>query len=105
MLDRNSGVDTRLKNNYPNTILCHCLNHRLQLILDDSVNDIKQVNHFKIFMKKIYAIFHQSNKSQMQLIKISEILWQQILKIGRVLGPRRAACCVACISSIVQIFF
>ena len=43
-------------------------------------------------MDKIYAIFHQSNKNQMQLFKISEMLGQQILKIGRVLGPRWAAC-------------
>ena len=92
MLGRNSGVGTRLKNDYPNIILWHCLNHRLQLILDDSVNDIKQVNHFKIFMDKIYTIFHQSNKNQIQLFKISEMLGQQILKIGRVLGPRWAAC-------------
>ena len=32
MLGRNSGVGTRLKNDYPNIILCHCFNHRLQLI-------------------------------------------------------------------------
>ena len=64
----------------------------MQLILDDSVNDIKQVNHFKIFMDKIYTFFRQSNKNQMQLFKISEMLGQQILKIGSVLGPRWAAC-------------
>jgi len=45
MLGRNSGVGTRRKNDYLNIILWHCSNHRLQLILDDSVNDIKQVNH------------------------------------------------------------
>ena len=94
MLGRNSGVGTRLKNDYPNVILWHCLNHRLQLILDDSVNDIKQVKHFKIFMDKIYTVYHQSNKNQKQLFKISEMLGQQILKIGRVLGPRWAACSV-----------
>ena len=88
MLGRNSGVGTRLKNDYPNIILWHCLNYRLQLILDNSVNDIKQVNHFKIFMDKIYTTFHQSNKNQKQLFKISEMLGQQILKIG----PRWAAC-------------
>ena len=43
-------------------------------------------------MDKIYTIFHQSNKNQMQLFKISEELGQQILKIGRVLGPSWAAC-------------
>ena len=60
--------------------------------MDDSVREIKQINHFKIFMDKIYAIFHQSNKNQMELYSISEQLGQEILKIGRVLGPRWAAC-------------
>ena len=92
MLGRRSGVGIRLKNDFPNIILWHCLSHRLQLVLDDSVTDIKQVNHFKIFMDKIYTIFHQSNKNQMELFKISEELGQQIIKIGRVFGPRWCAC-------------
>lgn len=92
MLGRNSGVGTRLKNDFPKIVIWHCLSHRLQLVLDDSVNDIKQVNHFKIFMDKIYTIFHQSNKNQMELATISEELGLQIVKIGRVLGPRWAAC-------------
>ena len=92
MLGRRSGVGIRLKNDFPNIILWHCLSHRLQLVLDDSVTDIKQVNHFKIFMNKIYTIFHQSNKNQMELFKISKELGQQIIKIGRVFGPRWSAC-------------
>ena len=62
MLGRSSCVGVRLRNDFPNIIIWHCLNHLLQLVLDDSVKEIKQVNHFKIFMDKIYAIFHQSNK-------------------------------------------
>ena len=87
MLGRNSGVGTRLKNDFPFIVLWHCSNHRLQLVLDDSVKDIKQVNHFKVFMDKIYYIFNQSNKNTMELFNISEDLGQNILKIGRVLGP------------------
>ena len=34
-LGRNSGLGTTLKNNYSNIFLWHCLNHRLQLILDN----------------------------------------------------------------------
>ena len=92
MLGRNSGVGTRLQSNFFNIVIWHCLNHRLQLVLDDSVDDIKQVNHLKIFLDKIYTIFHKSNKNQTELFNISEELGQQILKIGRVLGPRWASC-------------
>ena len=91
MLGRRSGVGIRLKNNFPDIILWHCLSHRLQLVLDDSVTDIKQMNHLQIFMNKIYTIFHQSNKNQMALFKISEELGQQIIKIGRVFGPKWSA--------------
>ena len=92
MLGRNSGVSTRLQKNFPKIVIWHCLNYRLQLVLDDSVNDIKQMNHFKIFMDKIYTIFFKSNKNQAELFNISQELGQQILKIDGVLGPRRASC-------------
>ena len=88
MVGRNSGVGTRLQENFPKIVIWHCLNYRLQLVLDDSVNDIKQVNHFKIFMDKMYTIFHKSNKNQAELFNISQKLVQQMLKNGRVLGPR-----------------
>ena len=89
MLGRRSGVGIRLKKDFPDIILWHCLNHGLQ---DDSVTDIKQVNLFKIFINKIYTIFHQSNKNQIKLFKIFEELGQQIVRIGRVFGPRWCAC-------------
>ena len=74
MLGCSSGVT--LRNDIPNIIIWYCLNHRLQLVLDDSVKEIKQVNHFKIFMDKIYALFHQSNKNQIQLYTIPAQLGQ-----------------------------
>ena len=77
---------------YPKRFPTPGLIHRMQLVLDDSVTDIKQVNHFKIFMDKIYTIFYQSNKNEIELFQISEELGQQIAKIGRVFGPRWSAC-------------
>ena len=52
MLGGRSGVGIKLKNDFPDIILWHCLNHRLQLVLDDFVTDRKQVNHFKILWIK-----------------------------------------------------
>uniref|UniRef100_A0A8C6V7V3 E3 SUMO-protein ligase KIAA1586-like n=1 Tax=Naja naja TaxID=35670 RepID=A0A8C6V7V3_NAJNA len=92
MLGRKSGVSTRIAKEFPNIVIWHCLNHRLHLGLDDSINEIKQVNHFKIFIDKIHTIFHQSNKNKMELTKISEQLGNEIIQIGRVLGPRWVAC-------------
>ena len=112
MLGRNSGVGTRFQENFPKIVIWHCLNHRLQLVLDDSVNDIKQVNYFKIFMDKMYTIFHKSNKNQAELFNISQELGQQMLKIGKSIGPEMGimqlmvgSSCVAHISGPIQIFY
>nr|KAF6505688.1 hypothetical protein HJG63_007226 [Rousettus aegyptiacus] len=93
MLGRKSGVATKMLENFPEIIIWNCLNHRLQLSLDDSISEIKQVNHFKIFIDKIYSIYHQSNKNKNKLLEpVAKDLEIEIVKIGRVMGPRWAAC-------------
>ncbi|KAL2792006.1 E3 SUMO-protein ligase KIAA1586 isoform c [Daubentonia madagascariensis] len=93
MLGRKSGVATKLLEYFPEIIIWNCLNHRLQLSLDDSISEIKQINHFKIFLDKIYSIYHQPNKNQTKLLgTIAKELEIEIIKIGRVMGPRWAAC-------------
>ncbi|XP_077018267.1 E3 SUMO-protein ligase KIAA1586 homolog isoform X2 [Tamandua tetradactyla] len=93
VLGSKSGVATKLLENFPEIIIWNCLNHRLQLSLDDSISEIKQVNHFKIFLDKIYSIYHQSNKNQTKLLEtVAKELEMEIIKIGRVMGPRWAAC-------------
>uniref|UniRef100_A0A8C0QS39 DUF4371 domain-containing protein n=1 Tax=Chelonoidis abingdonii TaxID=106734 RepID=A0A8C0QS39_CHEAB len=102
MLGHKSGVATRLIEDFPNILICHCLNHWLQLALDDAINYINEVSHFKIFLDKIYAIFHQSNKSQFELKQFSEELYIEIIKIGRVFGPRWASCNLALMINILD---
>ena len=51
-------------------------------------------------MDKIYTTFDQSNKNQMQLYNISEKIGVKILKIGRVLGPRWAACSLRSVTAV-----
>ncbi|XP_010386235.2 E3 SUMO-protein ligase KIAA1586 homolog [Rhinopithecus roxellana] len=93
ILGRKSGVATKLLENFPEIIIWNCLNHRLQLSLDDSISEIKQINHFKIFLDKIYSIYHQPNKNQTKpLGTVAKELETEIIKIGRVMGPRWAAC-------------
>ncbi|KAF2890979.1 hypothetical protein ILUMI_15194, partial [Ignelater luminosus] len=92
MLGRKSRVAAKLLESFPKIIVWHCLNHRLQLSLDDSISEIKHVNHFKILLDKIYSVYHQSNKNQTELETIAKELEIEIIRIGRVLGPRWAAC-------------
>ncbi|CAM4409992.1 unnamed protein product [Lepidochelys kempii] len=100
MLGHKSGVATKLIQDFPNVIIWHCLNHWLQLALDDAINDINEISHFKIFLDKIYAIFHQSNKSQFELKQVSEELYIEIIKIGRVFGPRWASCSLRAVKAV-----
>uniref|UniRef100_A0A2K5RGT8 Zinc finger protein 451 n=1 Tax=Cebus imitator TaxID=2715852 RepID=A0A2K5RGT8_CEBIM len=93
ILGRKSGVTTKLLENFPEIIIWNCLNHRLQLSLDDSISEIKQINHLKIFLDKIYSIYHQPNKNQTKLLgTVTKELETEIIKIGRVMGPKWAAC-------------
>ncbi|KAF2884865.1 hypothetical protein ILUMI_21308, partial [Ignelater luminosus] len=83
MLGRKSGVAAKLLESFFKIIVWHCLNNRLQLSLDDSISEIKHVNHFKIFLDKIYSVYHQSNKNQTELETIAKELEIEIIKIDR----------------------
>jgi len=41
----------------------------LELAVGDVVGEVCDINHFKIFMDKLYTIFHQSPKNQNELKK------------------------------------
>ncbi|CAM4472963.1 unnamed protein product [Caretta caretta] len=100
MFGHKSGIATRLIQDFPNIIIWHCLNHGLQLALDDAINDINELSHFKVFLDKIYAIFHQSNKSQFELKQVSEELYIEIIKIDCVFGPRWASCSLRAVKAV-----
>ncbi|CAG9831280.1 unnamed protein product [Diabrotica balteata] len=73
---------------YPNIIVWHCMNHTLELALSDAVDEVWAVNHFQIFMGRIYFINSKSPKNQRELSECALKLIQQLQKIGKVLGTR-----------------
>ena len=60
VIGRDSRVGTK---DFSNIVIWHCLNHCLQLAMDDSVNDIKQVN-LKYFWIKSAPFFISQTKTQ-----------------------------------------
>ena len=44
MLGKKSGVATRLKARFPQLMTWHCLNHRLELAVNDAVKSCTQIN-------------------------------------------------------------
>lgn len=102
MLGKKSGVATKLLESFPEIIIWNCLNHRLQLSLDDSISEIKQVNHLKVFLDKMYSIYHQSNKNQNKLLgTVAKDVEIEIIKIGRVMGPRWVACSLQAATAVL----
>ncbi|XP_027132754.1 E3 SUMO-protein ligase KIAA1586-like [Larimichthys crocea] len=91
MLGRKSGVATRLQQMYPELIVWHCLNHRLELAVGDTVKKVNNVNHFTSFLDKVYTVYHRSPKNTRELAQHAEELEIHVQKIGRVLDVRWAA--------------
>jgi hypothetical protein len=62
-----SGVARLLGEKFPKVIPWHCLNHRLELAVGDSADEVQGVSHFRIFMDSLYSLYSCSPKAQKQL--------------------------------------
>ena len=91
MLGKHSGVGTCIARQFPNTILWHCLNHRLELSVSDAVKRVNSINHFKIFFDKLYSLYSRSPKNQRELIECSSAVCEQVTRVGRLLDTRWVA--------------
>lgn len=83
-----AGVGKLLTNKYPDLLVWHCSNHRLELAVDDVVNEVAGINHFKIFFNTLYALYSSSPKNQYGLKSCAKELDLQFLSIGRILNTR-----------------
>ncbi|CAI6346294.1 unnamed protein product [Macrosiphum euphorbiae] len=66
-------------------VLLHCLNHRLELAVHDSIKYIGALNHFKSFIDSLYVLYNASSKNQNELRNVCNELDILFLKLGRVL--------------------
>lgn len=100
MLGKRSGVATRFLSLYPNIIIWHCMNHRLELAIADAVSEVAGVNHFQSFMDKLYSLYSTSPKNKRELKECAQELDMQMNKIGRVLSTRWVASSFRTVSAI-----
>ncbi|XP_078542378.1 E3 SUMO-protein ligase KIAA1586-like [Lissotriton helveticus] len=92
MFGKKGGVVALLKSEFPNLVLTwHCLAHRLELAVADTVDEVAGVNHFKIFMDSLYATYSMSPKNQRELNLAASELCVQLQKIGKMLDTRWVA--------------
>lgn len=104
MIGRVSGVSTQLKHLYPDLIVWHCCNHRLELAVGDTIKDNGEINHFQAFMDKLYSLYHASPKNERELHQNAEELSVIFLTIGRVLGVRWVASSERTLRAVWQLF-
>jgi len=57
MTGTKAGLIAKIKESYPNVIGWHCFNHKLELAVGDAVKACTQINHYKIFMDKLYSLY------------------------------------------------
>ncbi|XP_065640484.1 E3 SUMO-protein ligase KIAA1586-like [Hydra vulgaris] len=88
MLGKKAGMAQLLLNQFPNLILWHCSNHRLELAVNDVVRDILPICHMKSFFDKLYSIYSASPKNKKELETVAMTLSVKLNSIGRTLGTR-----------------
>lgn len=91
MLGRLSGVGVQLQSLYPNILIWHCCNHRLELAVSDTLKEVQGTNHFQSFIEKIYALYHQSPKNMHDLSECAASLETKLLHIGKIFTIRWVA--------------
>ena len=95
-----SGVGALLLKQYPNLILWHCANHRLELAVNDAVEEVSGINHFKIFLDSLYKTYSQSPKLLEELKECACSLQAEVFRVGRVLDTRWSASSLRTVKSV-----
>lgn len=69
MVGKKSGVAELLKQKMDQKFLIvwHCLKHRLELAVHDTIVEINAIKHFKDFMESISTVYSQSPKNTNEL--------------------------------------
>ena len=83
MLGSKAGVATKIVEKFPNVMVWHCMNHRLELSVGDAVEEIAGMNGCQFFFNKVYSLYHASAKNRRELTECCQELALQCLNIGR----------------------
>jgi hypothetical protein len=91
LLGKRAGVAKRLIDIYPLIFSWHCLNHRLEVVVNDTMKDLNYINHFKSFIDSLYVLYNNSLKNTNEIKDVCNELNIIFVKFGRVLDTRWVA--------------
>jgi len=57
-----------LKDEFPDIVLRHCLNHRFELAVGNALNATSGTNDMQSFLESLYPLYSQSPKNMVELI-------------------------------------
>ena len=104
MLGKTGGACTRLKSKLPNLLLWHCLNHRLELAVGNSVKAVDGFNHIQVLLDKIYCCYSYYAKHQREFQQSATELEIEVRKIGKVFDVRWVASSCRAVNALVHTF-
>jgi len=90
MLGNKSGVAMLLLTDFPNLVVWHCCNHRLELAVgvNQGIKEVTGINNFQSFIDKLYTTYHASSKNKRELELCAAAVESQLLAIGRIFEVR-----------------
>ncbi|XP_069490039.1 E3 SUMO-protein ligase KIAA1586-like [Ambystoma mexicanum] len=92
MLDKKREVAALLRSEFPNLALSwHCLAHRLELSVADTIDQVAGNHSFKSFLGSLYATYSMSSKNTRDLETTCGELSAQLQKIGKMHDTRWVA--------------
>jgi hypothetical protein len=95
------GATTLLKKRLgTNIVIVHCMNHKLELAVNDVVRSNNIISHLAMFMDTLYSVFSQSPKNAAELEAVSNELGSELFKARKLFSIRWLASSYESISAI-----
>ncbi|KAK9976954.1 hypothetical protein ABG768_018775 [Culter alburnus] len=104
MTGKDSGLFVRLKKDFPSLKSVHCLAHKLELAVHNSLKCVTGCNHFEHFISKLYTMYHQSTKNARLLSEAASAVHISLLKIGKIFTIRWVASSYSTVQAVWKDF-
>uniref|UniRef100_A0AAZ1X1X8 C17orf113 probable zinc finger domain-containing protein n=1 Tax=Oreochromis aureus TaxID=47969 RepID=A0AAZ1X1X8_OREAU len=100
MMGEKTGVAGRLKQRIPHIITIHCVAHKLELAVLDSVKGCEYLVKFEDTLKTIFKMYYYSPKKRRELTEISELLNERLAHFSGLKSTRWLPSRLRCLKAV-----